>query len=147
MCNCIVHFPQYKGPRYKNLDGCVAITPKTNQWFEGTKSVTRTMLPLFLAYAISIHKSQGMTLDNVIANIGPNEFSNGLTNTAITRVRKIENLTFLPFYHYDRFEKVFRQKTFLERKAHELKEKESDEKFPEKAKNMQWNLDETNDEN
>ena len=134
----LVHFPQYRGPLHEKFDGCVPITPTTKQWYEGTKSVTRTMLPLFLAYAISIHKSQGMTLDNVIANIGPNEFSNGLTNTAITRVRKIENLTFSPFYHFSRFEKIFRQKIFLERKNHELKEKESDEKFPEKAKNMLW---------
>ena len=77
----------------------------------------------------------------------PESDQNYLTNTAITRVEKIENLTFLRFYHYGRFEKVFKQKTFLERKAHELKEKESDEKFPEKAENMQWNHNETNEEN
>ena len=134
----IVQFDQYSGPIYKDMEKCVPITPATTHWFEGTTAVTRTMLPLFLAYAISIHKSQGMTLDNVMVNIGPNEFSNGLTNTAITRVRKFENLTFNPFYSYERFKKIFAQKAFKDRMKHDEKERESDEKFVEKAKNVQW---------
>ena len=99
------------------------------------------MLPLSLAYAISIHKSQGMTIEHVIANIGPNEFSNGLTNTAITRVKKFENLAFDPFYSFERFDKIRLQKTFIERKEHEKKEKESDAKFTDKAKNIDWLTD------
>ena len=97
------------------------------------------MVPLNLGYAISIHKSQGMTIENVIANIGPNEFASGLTNTAITRVRKLENLYFNKFYTFDRFDKEIRnKKVFKERLAHEKKEKKSDEKFHEKVENTNW---------
>ena len=97
------------------------------------------MLPLILGYAVSIHNSQGMTIESVIANIGDNEFSNGLTNTAITRVRKFENLYFDPFYSFDRFtRKITNQKVFKERLKHEKKEKESDQKFHEKVENTNW---------
>ena len=96
------------------------------------------MLPLLLSYAISIHKSQGMTIENVMLNIGPNEFANGLTYTGITRVKKFENLTFNPFYSYERFKKIFRQKVFQDRLKHNEKEKASDAKFESKFNNKEW---------
>ena len=55
------------------------------------------MLPLNMEYAISIHNSQGKNIDNLIANIGPNEFANGLTYTALTRVRKLKIYTLIFF--------------------------------------------------
>ena len=89
-----------------------------------------------MGYAISIHNSQGRGMDNLIANIGSNEFANGLTYTALTRIRKFENLYFQPFFNFDRFDKEIRkQKMFTERIAHEKKEKESDEKFRDKVIN------------
>ena len=42
------------------------------------------MLPLLPGYALSIHKSQGQTLDKVLVNLGAFEFSSGLTYTALT---------------------------------------------------------------
>ena len=43
---------------------------------------------------------------------------------------KFENLYFQPFFNFDRFDKEIRkQKMFIERIAHEKKEKESDDKF------------------
>ena len=100
------------------------------------------MLPLNMGYAISIHNSQGKSMDNLIVNIGPNEFANGLTYTALTRVRKFENLYFEPFFNFDRFDKEIRkQKMFIERIAHEKKEKESDDKFGDKLKNIDWFTD------
>ena len=82
-----------------------------------------------------------MTIENVIANIGPNEFSNGLTNTAITRVKKFDNLAFDPFYSFERFDKIRKQKVFKERLEHERKENESDQKFQDKAQNVNWLTD------
>ena len=107
------------------------------------------MLPLFLAYSISIHKSQGMTLENVMINIGPNEFANGLTYTGITRVKKFENLTFNPFYSYERFKKIFRQKVFQDRLKHNQKEKASDANFESKFNTKEWvttEIDSSSDE-
>ena len=86
------------------------------------------MLPVAPAYAISIHKSQGMSLDKVIINIGNKEFANGLTYTAISRCRKIENLVFYPFENYIRFVTIFRSRMFKERVCNDDKEKMADEK-------------------
>jgi len=135
----IVSFEQYKGPWYKGLENCCPIIPINFPWMEGSATVSRTMLPLSMGYAISIHNSQGRGMDNLIANIGSNEFANGLTYTALTRIRKFENLYFQPFFNFDRFDKEIRkQKMFIERIAHEKKEKESDEKFRDKVINWYY---------
>jgi hypothetical protein len=77
------------------------------------------MLPLAPAYAISIHKSQGMSLGKVIVNIGHREFANGLTYTAINRCTKIENLAFYPLYSYIRFRSIFRSSIFKTREIYD----------------------------
>ena len=119
-------------------------------YLEGPNSPLPEKLVELLVY-VKLHNKPVIICMNSNAHStfwgSPESDQNYLTNTAITWVWKIENLTFLCFYHYGRFEKVFKQKTFLERKAHELKEKESDETFPEKAKSMQWNRNEKNEEN
>ena len=138
----IVSFEQYIGPNYKDLEKCYPITPEDKSWVEGSKTFHRTMLPLNMGYAISIHNSQGKSIDNLIANIGSNEFANGLTYTALSRVRKFENIYFEPFFNFDRFDKDIRkQKMFIERIAHEKKEKESDDKFRDKLKTIDWYTD------
>ena len=42
-----------------------------------------------LAWAVAIHKSQGLTLDKVVIDAGEREFSSRLTFVACSRVRKI----------------------------------------------------------
>ena len=55
---------------------------------------------------------------------------------------KFENLYFQPFFNFDRFDKDIRkQKMFIERIAHEKKEKESDDKFRDKLKTIDWYTD------
>jgi hypothetical protein len=53
---------------------------------------TRTMLPLRLAYAMTVHKCQGLTLPKVVVNLGPKEMSLGLTYVAISRVKRFTDL-------------------------------------------------------
>ena len=93
----IVQVPQYIGPSYKGFEKCVPIVPIKREWYKGKKVCWREMLPLKPAYATSIHSAQGRTMDHrVIINIGPSEFANGLTYTAISKCKKLEQLSFLP---------------------------------------------------
>ena len=63
---------------------------------EGTIVGKRMQYPLALAYAITCHKSQGMTLDAAVVH-GSDEFVPGLYYVAMSRVRSPQNLQVLGF--------------------------------------------------
>lgn len=48
--------------------------------------------PIKLAYAITVHKSQGKTFDSIILDLGSGAFSCGQVYTALSRVRKLDGL-------------------------------------------------------
>lgn len=60
-----------------------------------TKVVTGefTQFPVKQANAITAHKSQSTTLDNVCVHLGSGAFSAGLTYVALSRVRSLRNMT------------------------------------------------------
>ena len=53
---------------------------------------TFTQYPVKLAWAITIHKSQGLTFDHVVIDLGAGAFVNGQVYTALSRCRKLNGI-------------------------------------------------------
>ena len=59
---------------------------------EGYEFVSRSQLPLRLAYACTIHRSQGSSLDSALVDIGPGTFEYGQAYVALSRARSLNAL-------------------------------------------------------
>ena len=68
--------------------------------------MSHTQLSLTLAWAVMIHKSQGMTLDQVVVELGPSDFTPGLSFVAISQVKSLKGLAFRSQFDIDRLQKV-----------------------------------------
>lgn len=53
---------------------------------------TRMQFPIILAFALTIHSTQGLTLDAAICDLGKNVFADGQAYVAMSRVKDIEGL-------------------------------------------------------
>uniref|UniRef100_A0A1X7SMV1 ATP-dependent DNA helicase n=1 Tax=Amphimedon queenslandica TaxID=400682 RepID=A0A1X7SMV1_AMPQE len=54
--------------------------------------VYRSQFPLILAFAVTIHKCQGLSLDNAIIDLSENVFSAGMAYVALSRVRTLSGV-------------------------------------------------------
>ena len=59
--------------------------------------VYRKQFPLILAYAVTIHKCQGLSLDCAIVDLSDQVFSEGMAYVALSRVRSLDGLFLTAF--------------------------------------------------
>ena len=84
----------------------VPITPlKTTLEING-KFMSRTQIPLRLAWAVTVHKSQGLTLSRIKLGLGKREFSTGLTFVALSRVKALDGITIVDEVDHSRVRKL-----------------------------------------
>ena len=68
-----------------------------------------------MAWALTIHKYQGMTLPKATIDIGKTEHQ-GLTFTAISRVPSLQDLRINPAFSFDHYSKMKDNKNIAHRK-------------------------------
>jgi hypothetical protein len=84
------------GPKIMLSSGKI-ITPEKVNWVvedDGKIKATITQYPLRLAWAITVHKSQGMSLDAVEVDLSKS-FERGMGYVALSRVRTLDGLRLL----------------------------------------------------
>ena len=79
----VVRFKSYKDP---------IIVERATWWMPDNENVGRAQIPLRIAYAMTIHKSQGATLDCALIDVGSSTFEYGQAYTALSRVQSLEGL-------------------------------------------------------
>lgn len=109
----VVNFKNYIGPAWDTHNpNNVPITPIT----QGNS----TQLPLAMAWAITIHKSQGLTLENATIDIGKKE-RQGLTFTAVSKVKSIDGLRIHPPFSFERYCKMQNNVYIIAKKKEEAR--------------------------
>jgi len=63
-----------------------------HKWRNEDSPMVKSQIPLRLAYALTIHKAQGASLDSALVDIGTSTFEYGQAYVALSRVRSLEAL-------------------------------------------------------
>ena len=100
----LIKFDEYAGPDFPNCPpGLIPVFPVTRQFEYKGASCSRTQFPLRLAYAITVHKSQGLTLSKAVLNLNQREHCLGLSYVAVSRVKTLKGVLFEVPFDFDRF--------------------------------------------
>ena len=106
----VVKFLHYKGPLWDS----------SNPTYVPISPITRgscRQLPLRMAWGLTIHKAQGMTLQNVTIDIG-NIDKQGFTFTAISRVTSLSGLHISPAFSFSRYSRM-QENPYVQRRKQE----------------------------
>jgi ATP-dependent exoDNAse (exonuclease V) alpha subunit len=99
----MVAFDDYSGPAFTMPCGeelrrgeklVVPILRVRQDFIVGANYCYREQFPLLVSYAITVHKSQGITLDKVVCDVSAPEFASGLSYVAVSRVKTLGGLMF-----------------------------------------------------
>jgi hypothetical protein len=82
---------------------CFSLTGQFD--FKGI-ACSRTQFPLRLAYAITVHKSRGLTLPKVGLNLNCVDHCLGLSYVAVSRVKTLDGILFEGHFDFELFTSI-----------------------------------------
>jgi hypothetical protein len=94
----LINFPGYRGPALSAEEPTVV--PITQVSSKKVNSI-----PLTLSWAITIHKSQGMSMDRLTIDLGEKEYSSGLTFVALSRAKAFSGIRIRAF-NFERYKQI-----------------------------------------
>lgn len=89
----------WKGHEYS----VIPIYPSQRDFFKGGEVRYRTQFPVKLAYALTIHKAQGMTMPKVVLNLAMSAPA-AVVYVAVSRVKRLEDLLFEESFGLDKLQ-------------------------------------------
>ena len=95
----VLDFTSSSLPIVKFDNGTISVINYSTTFSETCSCVAYKQIPLTLAWAITIHKAQGVTLDSAEIYVGDEIFEEGQTYVAISRIKTLEGL-YLKSFNY-----------------------------------------------
>lgn len=100
----LIQFDNYAGPTL-SIEGhdCVPIVPSQRDFIVSGITCSRLQVPITIAWAITIHKAQGITAPRIVTNLTDKEHVVGLHYVAVSRVKEIKHIMFETPFDYAKF--------------------------------------------
>lgn len=103
----LIKFDEYSGPAFPHCNrGVIPVFPATRQFEYKGAACSRTQSPLRPAYAITVHKSQGLTLSRAVLNLNQGEHCLGLSYVGVSRVKTLDGQLFERPFDFEQFKPV-----------------------------------------
>ena len=83
----------------------IPIFASTREFLQGVNPCTRSQFLLTIAFAITVHKSQVLTMQKAVVDISRPQFTPGLNYVAISRLKSLEGLLFEKPFDLDTIKK------------------------------------------
>lgn len=92
----IIDFSENNNPIVQFLNGKILEIKRKDYKLEDNKdSIIKKQIPLIHAWAITIHKAQGMSLEYIQTDIGKSIFEYGQAYVVLSRIRSLEGLSLI----------------------------------------------------